>query len=64
MDPADVVAGSHPSSGNAHRAGARCSALKEAAAAGRYSVIAVSGAAIVAVLLIVATGNSGFIHTV
>jgi DMSO/TMAO reductase YedYZ heme-binding membrane subunit len=34
------------------------------AAAGRYSVIAVSGAAIVAVLLIVATGNSGFIHTV
>jgi len=34
------------------------------AAGGRYSVIAVSGAAIVAVLLIVATGNSGFIHTV
>jgi DMSO/TMAO reductase YedYZ heme-binding membrane subunit len=46
------------------RGAERSRTARPIAAAGRYSVIAVSGAAIVGVVLIVTTGNSGFIHTV
>jgi methionine sulfoxide reductase heme-binding subunit len=48
----------------AARASSRFSQARPIAVAGRYTVIAVSGAAIVAVVLIVTTGHSGFIQTV